>query len=113
MERLVIIDHDNHQLFIEDVSLEEIEKAGGEQEYIEQNYEVATRGTYWSWEFITDITYYPNDEDKDPIDVKLPNWKPSKEQLNSLSIAEECVYAMEDIKNLQSLYKDLSKLIEQ
>lgn len=72
MERLVIIDHDNHQLFIEDVSDVDIENAGGEEEYIKQNYECAMGGnSHYSWDYITDITYFKDDDDKDPIDIDL------------------------------------------
>ena len=37
-------------------------------------------------------------------------WKPSEEQMKSLSLATQCVYAEEDIKNLESLYTDLKKI---
>lgn len=66
MERLVIIDHETHQLYIEDVSEEEIEKYGGEQEYIEENYFL--EGDY-SWDYITDIQYFPQGE-ADPIEIE-------------------------------------------
>ena len=39
-----------------------------------------------------------------------PQWKPSEEQMKSLSLATQCVYAEEDIKNLNSLYEQLKKL---
>lgn len=37
-------------------------------------------------------------------------WKPNEEQMKSLSLATQCVYAEEDIKNLESLYEQLKKL---
>lgn len=67
MERIVIIDHDNHALFIEDISDENLEKYHGEEEaYIKDNY---TLGDNWSWEFITRIEYIPNDYE-DPIELE-------------------------------------------
>lgn len=55
MIRLAIIDHVTHELIVEDVSFTEIEMAGGEQEYIDQNY--TFEGEY-SWDFIDDAIYY-------------------------------------------------------
>ena len=40
-----------------------------------------------------------------------PHWKPSEEQMASLSIASTCVYAEADKNALESLYNDLKKLI--
>lgn len=64
MERLAIIDHETHTLFIEDVNEEMLEKEyeGSEEAYIEDTYEL---GKPWSWEYITNIEYIP--EDGDPI----------------------------------------------
>ena len=71
VERLAIIDHDNHQLFIEDVDVNVLnEKYNGEEEdYIKDNYEL---GENWSWEWVTVIEYVPTDED--PIDVEPSDW---------------------------------------
>lgn len=55
MVRLAIIDHVTHELFVEDVTMTEIEQVGGEQEYIDQNY--TFEGEY-SWDFIAEATYY-------------------------------------------------------
>lgn len=38
------------------------------------------------------------------------HWKPSEEQMKSLSLATQCMYAEEDIKNIDSLYEQLKKL---
>jgi len=59
MERIVIIDHDSHTLYVEDVSEETIEKYGGEEKYIEANY--CPLG-YYSWDFIVNAMYYPHEE---------------------------------------------------
>ena len=66
-ERIAIIDHDTHQLFIEDIDTEILKKEyGGEEEkYILDNYSFNGR---WDWEFIIDIEYFP--EDGDPISVE-------------------------------------------
>ena len=67
MERIVIIDHDEHKLFIEDISDENLEKYNGEEEaYIKDNYAL---GDNWSWDFITRIEYIPSDCD-DPIELE-------------------------------------------
>ena len=68
MERIVIIDHDSHTLFIEDLDEDELEKkyGGEEEEYIKDNYNL---GKNWSWEFITRIEYYPCDY-QDPIELE-------------------------------------------
>lgn len=56
MVRIAIINHETHQLFIEDITDEMLEKYGGEEEaYIKDNY---TFEGEWSWEYIVDIEYY-------------------------------------------------------
>ena len=58
MERLVIIDHATHTLYVDDVSEETLQQYGGEEEkYIEDNY---TFDGDYSWDFITDAEYYPS-----------------------------------------------------
>ena len=66
MERIVIIDHENHCVFIEEIDEEFLElRYGGEEEkYILDNYDL---GHPWSWEYITEATYIP--KDGDPIDI--------------------------------------------
>lgn len=59
MVRLAILIHSSHTLFVEDVSDEDIEKAGGEQEYINEMYTI--EGDY-SWDYITDAEYIPQGE---------------------------------------------------
>ena len=72
--RLAIINHDTHELFIEDVLSDEIEAAGGEQEYIEDNYDVVKNGGNYSWDYITDIEYIPNDLEKMPMEIEPTQW---------------------------------------
>lgn len=69
MERLAIIDHETHELFIEDVDEEMLEKeyGGSEQAYIEDTYEL---GGHWSWDYITSIEYVPENDDPIVIDPK-------------------------------------------
>lgn len=71
MERIAIIDHYNHRLYIEDIDEDVLqEKYGGEEEaYIKDNYKFEENEP-WSWEFITATTYFPIDGD--PMDVDLP-----------------------------------------
>lgn len=70
-ERLVIIDHARHEVFIEDVSQEDLEKYGGEEEaYIKDNY---TFEGEWSWDYIVGITFLPAD-DKTPREVEPTEW---------------------------------------
>lgn len=66
MERIAIIDHDNHRLLIEDVDEEILNaKYGGEEEaYIKYNYELGN----FSWDFITETKYYP--KDGDPVQIE-------------------------------------------
>ena len=68
MERIAIIDHDNHRLYVEDIDEEVLnEKYNGEEEaYIKDNYTLEN----FSWDFITETEYYPNDDD-DPISVEF------------------------------------------
>ena len=58
MERMAIIDHDEHKLFIEDLDEDELaEKYNGEEEkYIKDCY---TLSGNWTWEYITDAQYFP------------------------------------------------------
>lgn len=66
MERLAIIDHVSHTLYIEDVSDDDLEKYKGEEEdYIRDNY--TFEGAY-SWDWIVDGEYLPVD-DKTPYDL--------------------------------------------
>lgn len=65
-ERIVIIDHETHQVFIEDIDTDILnEKYDGEEEkYIRDNYVLYN----WSWDFVTNIVYFP--AEGDPIDVE-------------------------------------------
>ena len=66
MVRVAIINHETHQLFIEDISDENIEQYGGEEEYIMEMY---TFEGEWSWDYIIDIEYY-NEENADGIMIE-------------------------------------------
>ena len=64
MKRLVIIDHDEHTLFIEDVTNEMLAHYNGdEQAYINDNYDMEN----YSWDYITDSVFI--DENGDAIDI--------------------------------------------
>lgn len=69
MTRIAIIDHDAHNLIVEDIDDEILEsKYGGEEEaYIKDNYNL---GDNWSWDYIVSTTYYPNDEDGIDVDFE-------------------------------------------
>lgn len=69
MERIVIIDHETHRAYIEDVDEEMLQREyeGSEEAYIEDTYEL---GKHWSWDFVTDIEYIPMEDDGDPITLE-------------------------------------------
>ena len=62
MRRIVIIDHDNHSLVIDDVDEEVLENEydGDEQAYIDSNYWL---GENYSWDWIIEQTRYVNGEE--------------------------------------------------
>ena len=69
MERLVVIDHAAHHLYVEDVSDEELERYGGSEEaYIEDNY--TFEGDY-SWDYIVSAEYLSLDVKPDPIEINF------------------------------------------
>jgi hypothetical protein len=65
--RIAIIDHNEHELLIEDINEQVLEEkyGGDEQAYINDNY--TFEGDY-SWDWITDTQYYPEDY-SDPIEI--------------------------------------------
>ena len=68
MERIVIIDHDEHELYIEDIPDEVIDSPDwkGEEDYIRNNYDVVD----FSWDFVVGSYYFPAD-DKIPIKINF------------------------------------------
>jgi hypothetical protein len=68
MRRIAIIDHNEHDLIIEDINEEELEEkyGGDEQKYIDANYDLEN----YSWDWITDSYYIPEGE-SDPIEVDV------------------------------------------
>jgi hypothetical protein len=70
--RIAIIDHNEHELLIEDVNEQELEEkyGGDEQAYINDNY--TFEGDY-SWDWITDTQYFP-EGDPDPMEVEFTDW---------------------------------------
>ena len=62
MERIAIIDHEEHALFLEDVDEDILqEKYNGEEEaYIKDRYDLSDN---WSWDYITSIWYLPPKDD--------------------------------------------------
>lgn len=72
MTRLAIIDHAEHTLFIEDVTDEQLEKYNGSEEaYIKDTY---TFEGDWSWDYVTDIEYIPEDDDKMSMELEPTDW---------------------------------------
>ena len=69
MRRIAIIDHNDHELLIEDINEQELEEkyGGDEQAYINDNY--TFEGDY-SWDWITDTQYFEEGE-TDPIEVEF------------------------------------------
>jgi hypothetical protein len=66
MRRIAIIDHNEHELLIEDINEQELEEkyGGDEQAYIDDNYDLEN----YSWDWITDTQYFAEGE-SDPIEV--------------------------------------------
>ena len=69
MRRIVIIDHNEHSVYVEDINEELLESnyGGDEQKYIDDNYDLEN----YSWDWVTDIQYLPETEDGDFIEVDL------------------------------------------
>lgn len=69
MERIAIIDHDNHTLFVEDIDEDILQERynGSEENYIEDNYYI---GSY-SWDYVTDAEYIPASPYKDQIEINF------------------------------------------
>ena len=66
MERLAIIDHKEHRLYIEDVNEEDLAPYNGEEEeYIKDNYGF----DMFSWDYIVEADYIRINIDKDPIEI--------------------------------------------
>ena len=64
MVRLAIINHDTHELFIEDVYDSEIEEYGDEEKFIRDMYNIQN----FSWDYIVSSTYFGLCN-KDGVDV--------------------------------------------
>ena len=110
MERIAILDHANHHLYVEDISDADLEAYNGsEEDYIKDNY---TFDGGWSWDYIVQTEYFPDSEDKDPIEVNIPSWKPSEEQLNSLDEVYKTHGANSTCRRvIFNLLNDLKKLL--
>ena len=65
MERIAIIDHANHALYIDDIDEDVLnEKYDGEEEkYILDQYEFDD-DDLWSWEYVTNVMFYSKNERK-------------------------------------------------
>lgn len=66
IERIVIINHSSHRLYVEDIDMNVIEKDynGNEEDYIRDTYNLSDD---WTWDYIVDAQYIPLDSD--PIDI--------------------------------------------
>lgn len=61
MERLVIIDHDDHVVYFVDVTDDMLEKYNGsEQAYLDENCDSQN----YSWDYVTDLYYIRCDDPK-------------------------------------------------
>ena len=73
MERLAIIDHNNHNLYIEDVSDEMLKKYNGsEEEYIKDNYNI--EGNFFSWDYIVSTQFLPYEDDPTPVEINFEDY---------------------------------------
>lgn len=61
-ERIAIIDHNYHRLYVQDIDMDVInEKYGGnEEDYIKDAYDLSDN---WSWDYIVCAEYFPLDSD--------------------------------------------------
>ena len=68
MRRIAIIDHNEHELLIEDINEQELEEkyGGDEQKYIDDNYDLEN----YSWDWIRDTQYFEEGE-PGPIEVEF------------------------------------------
>ena len=72
MERIAILDHVNHHLYIEDISDADLEAYNGsEEDYIKDNY---TFDGDWSWDYIVQTEYFPIKCDKTPYDIEFTDY---------------------------------------
>lgn len=67
-ERIAIIDHYHHRLFIEDIDMDTVNELynGNEEDYIADTYTLSDK---WSWDYITVAEYIPIDAD--PIEINF------------------------------------------
>lgn len=75
MKRIVIIDHDSHTLYVEDVNEELLaEKYNGEEEdYIKDTYSISDN---FSWDYIISAQYIPNcTKTEEVYDIDFDNIK--------------------------------------
>lgn len=72
MERLVIIDHDSHTLYIEDVNEDVLYNKynGQEEDYIKDTYSISDN---YSWDYIVSAQYIPENSDEEVCDVDFSN----------------------------------------
>ena len=68
MRRIAIIDHNEHELMIEDINEKELEEkyGGDEQKYIDANYDLEN----YSWEWVT-VIYFMQEGELEPMEVEF------------------------------------------
>lgn len=68
MERLVIIDHDSHTLYVEDVNEDVLYNKynGQEEDYIKDTYSISDN---YSWDYIVSAQYIPENSDEEAYDI--------------------------------------------
>jgi hypothetical protein len=66
--RIVVIDHESHTLYVEDINDEILEGqyGGDEQLYIDDNYNLKD----YSWDYIVDTQYLPENY-KTPVEINF------------------------------------------
>ena len=74
MERIAIIDHYTHTLYIDDVEegLIDEQYEGQEEKYIEDNY---TFKEDYSWDYIVDAQYFQSFDDPTPVEIDFDQLK--------------------------------------
>lgn len=72
MERIAIIDHDTHTLFVEDIDEDILNTKydGDEEAYIKDNITDIGFGENFSWDYIVDTCYTPINGDSIDVDFE-------------------------------------------
>lgn len=95
MRRIAIIDHNEHDLIIEDINEELLEKeyGGDEQKYIDANYDLEN----YSWDWITNSYYMQDGDNGNAVEIDFNSLVISEHEKLRRKISSVCsaLYATE------------------